>query len=512
MPISCAVCGETFDQIIDWKHLQKHKMSVKKYQELYGANTAQDFDWAEFIKSKNQHRKGVKLSDEHRTKLKQSFQLREEKYRSGELTRPIHSVSEENRQLHSKRMIEFAKQNPEIVSERVKKAQATRKAGGSGNRAGAKLKEETKQQISKSLLIAGAIKQQQTLDKYREIAKDQNIIISNRDKTTLFLECNSCNTHFSRSLQLLQPNKFQEKLCPVCFPKLQGPTSKAETEIVDFLNEIGVNNIVTRCRDIITPRELDIFLPDHNLAIEYSGIYWHSELSGNKGQFYHQEKWQNCRNQNIQLLTIFDDEWAANAPLIKSMIKNKINKNIQNKIFARQCQISVIESKKSAVFLNQNHIHGAAAAQLHLGLYYNDHLVYVMTFTKNNISRRNTQTWEIQRMAGSIDTLVIGAASKLFSYFVKNYNPGEVISYADLRWFTGESYRHLGFKFVSNSKPGYWYTDKNYTTRKHRYSLRKNVNDNTSLTEWENRQAQGWDRIWDCGHAKWTWTKENGQD
>jgi hypothetical protein len=70
----------------------------------------------------------------------------------------------------------------------------------------------------------------------------------------------------------------------------------------------------------------------------------------------------------------------------------------------------------------------------------------------------------------------------------------------------------MGFKFSSTSKPGYWYIGKNYTERKHRYSLRKNKSDDPALTVWQNRQAQGWDRIWDCGHAKWIWQKENGQD
>jgi hypothetical protein len=42
--------------------------------------------------------------------------------------------------------------------------------------------------------------------------------------------------------------------------------------------------------------------------------------------------------------------------------------------------------------------------------------------------------------------------------------------------------------------------------------LRKNPNDDPSLTEWENRKNQGWNRIWDCGHSKWTWVnKKAGQ-
>jgi hypothetical protein len=512
MPIICAICGEIFENIIDWRHLQQHKMSVKKYQELHGPNTADGFVWADYIRSRNQHRRGVKLSTEHCNKLKQSFRSREEKYRSGELIRATRTVSAEIRQSHSERMTEFARQNPHAVSERVRKAQATRKSRGPGNRLGSAHSDETKQKIKNSLLVQGERERQKTLEKYRELAQNQNITLLGREKTTVFFQCQICTAQFTRSLQLLQPSKLQSELCPICFPKFPGPVSKAENEIVVFLQELGIEQIVTRCRDVIPPQELDIYLPQYNLAIEYCGIYWHSELSGHKGPGYHQEKWMRCRDQNIQLVTIFEDEWRSKSAVVKSMIRYKIHQLHRCRVFARQCRICTIDSKTSSEFLKQNHIHGSAAAQVHLGLYHQDQLVYVMTFTKNNISRRNTQTWEIQRMAGSCDTLVVGGATKLFSHFIKTHCPTQVISYADLRWFTGSGYQHLGFSFSSNSKPGYWYVDKNYTTRKHRYALRKNKNDNPELTEWQNRQAQGWDRIWDCGHAKWIWKKENGQE
>jgi hypothetical protein len=33
--------------------------------------------------------------------------------------------------------------------------------------------------------------------------------------------------------------------------------------------------------------------------------------------------------------------------------------------------------------------------------------------------------------------------------------------------------------------------------------MRKSIKDREELTEWENRQIQGWDRIWDCGNLKY---------
>ncbi len=111
--------------------------------------------------------------------------------------------------------------------------------------------------------------------------------------------------------------------------------------------------------------------------------------------------------------------------------------------------------------------------------------------------------YELNRYASKGN--VVGGATKLFKYFVKNFNPVQIVSYTDLRWNTGDLYEVLGFNFVGNTEPGYWYLrgDKRY----HRAGLYKTELDDQSLTEWQNRQLQGWNRIWDCGHAKWMWRK-----
>ena len=111
-------------------------------------------------------------------------------------------------------------------------------------------------------------------------------------------------------------------------------------------------------------------------------------------------------------------------------------------------------------------------------------------------------------MAGIENNVVIGAASKIFSKFISDFSPEKVISYADLRWFTGESYKNFGMELESIAVPNYWYFKLPEVNRIHRYSLRKNNSDNKSISEWENRKLQGYDRIWDCGHAKWVYRQK----
>lgn len=91
----------------------------------------------------------------------------------------------------------------------------------------------------------------------------------------------------------------------------------------------------------------------------------------------------------------------------------------------------------------------------------------------------------------------------MFSWFIRNFRPIEIISYSDLRWNSGKVYSELGFLFIGNTQPSYWYTTG--LMRKHRFALKKTELDPTDKTEAELRKAEGWKRIWDCGHSKWVW-------
>ena len=103
---------------------------------------------------------------------------------------------------------------------------------------------------------------------------------------------------------------------------------------------------------------------------------------------------------------------------------------------------------------------------------------------------------------------MIGGASKLLSYFIKQYKPKKIISYADRRWSDGNLYKKIGFNLVNLTHPSYFYTN-DYLIKYHRFSFRKDqlseklVLFDPQLTEWENMQLNGYDRIWDCGNLKY---------
>lgn len=293
-----------------------------------------------------------------------------------------------------------------------------------------------------------------------------------------------------------------------CFGLLSpGNISCKQDEITKWLTSLGIK-VVSNIRSIIPPKEIDIFLPDYNLAIEYNGTYYHSEISGNKPKDYHRKKYLDCRDKNIDLMQISSDHYLNNPGLVKSMIKSRLGLN--ERIMARNCYVKVLSFRETSEFLSSNHLqHNKTTGSVRLGLMHNHKLVMVMTFGKARMSHEDS--WELIRMASEIDLTIVGGASKLFSYFIRNYSPTSIVSYSDLRYFSGRSLQNLGFIKVGESGPGYWYT-KNYKDFFHRFSFRKSELTKkigeTSRSEWEIMQDMGYDRIWDCGHAKWQYTKE----
>lgn len=291
--------------------------------------------------------------------------------------------------------------------------------------------------------------------------------------------------------------------CLKCYPKIK---SKLEKIIIDFLTEQGVR-VKQNDRTIIHPLELDLFLIDYNIAIEVNGLYYHSEISGGKDKNYHLKKTKLCEENNITLLHIFEDEILSNKEIVFSKLKNMISQGKKG-IYARNCILSLIDSKTKNFFLDANHLQGGDKSSIGLGAFYKDELVSVMSFSKGRKclnSRTIDGQWELSRFCSKLNTNVIGIASKLLTHFEREYNPNKITTYADRRWSTGNLYDKIGFEFSHFSKPNYWYYKYGYYVRYHRFNYRKNVlhkkleQFNPDLTEWENMQINGWDRIWDCG-------------
>ncbi len=288
--------------------------------------------------------------------------------------------------------------------------------------------------------------------------------------------------------------------CPMCASEQS--VSNMEKEIVDFLKkELNINNIKINKRNIIKPKELDIFLPDFNIAIEFDGLYYHSELF-QKNKNYHLDKTKMCEEKNIRLIHIFEDEWIYKMEIVKSRLRNILNKT-EDKIYARKCIIKEIDIYQAKEFFNKNHLQGYTNSKYKIGLFYNNELVSCMLFNNPRVGiGTNYSGYELTRFANEININVIGAANKLLKYFEKKYKPQIIKSYADKRWSMGKLYDVLNFNQISLNQPNYWYVINQ--KRKHRFNFRKEILkkqgfDTKNKTEHQIMLERKIYRIYDCG-------------
>jgi hypothetical protein len=306
-----------------------------------------------------------------------------------------------------------------------------------------------------------------TISKYSKLIGDKFKILNYKDKIFNILDLRD-NTEFRISLRILRDRLKWNKteISTLLNPIGSKCTSGLEINLKNWLLSLNIlfneNN-----RNIIFPKELDIYIPSLNLAIEFNGLYWHSEDFIDKN--YHLDKSLKCQEKGIHLLHIFEDDWIFKQDIIKSIILNKLNINLC-KIYARQCEIRVIEdSKLIREFLDKNHIQGYSQSSIKLGLYYNNELVSLMTFGYRHTNSK--KEFELIRFCNKINLNVIGAASKLFNYFKKNYQFTDLISYSDFSLFDGKLYQTLGFTKQHLSKPNYfWVVD---GIRYHRFNFNK---------------------------------------
>ena len=241
--------------------------------------------------------------------------------------------------------------------------------------------------------------------------------------------------------------KYKTILCPVCNP-ISSTKSGLEIQFKDYIESLNMKPIYN-CRSIISPLELDVYIPELKLAFEFNGLYWHNEL--NKDKNYHLNKTEMCEKIGIQLIHIYEDDWKYKQDIIKSMILNKLGKS-KFRISARKCEIKeIFDNNLVKSFLESNHIQGYVDSILKIGLFYMNELVSLMTFNSKE------KTYELLRFCNKLNTNVVGGVSKLFKNFINNYNPTEIITYSDRSFSQGKIYETLGFNFVSKTDPNYYY-------------------------------------------------------
>lgn len=327
--------------------------------------------------------------------------------------------------------------------------------------------------------------------------------------------------------------KFQSRAigngCALC----GNATSNAETQVADYIVSLLPSiDVQRRARDIIGQMELDIYIPEKKFAVEFNGLYWHSERQG-KGRKYHYDKWQACQHLGIQLIQIWEDDWKNKPEVVKAMLAHKLGSSALPKIAGRKTTVSEITTDVASKFLEQNHIQGFASGSKYLALTASEGLVGGSAgHTSNNSTttpeasvnasegrvvvavlvlrienKDDKQVGNIVRYATSAN--VVGGFTKLLSFAERNYTDlSSVYTFSDNCVSDGGLYANTGFTKVRELAPDYMYLVQNERKHKFGYRLKRFRNDpellwEEGLTERELAELNGFPRIWDAGKMKW---------
>lgn len=277
--------------------------------------------------------------------------------------------------------------------------------------------------------------------------------------------------------------------------------STSEREIQEYIQSLGLG-METQNRRVLEGLEIDILVGD--IGIEYNGLYWHSEAHG-KAKSYHKDKTELAKSKGVSLLHIFEDEWSLKPDTVKARLAAKLGKS--SKTYARKTRVQEVPWSEAKVFYTAHHIQGAGAPGKTLGLYLDE--VLMACFTVG--ARKDVH--ELLRYA-SAGTVVGGFSKLLKAYTAKNLHVDRIISYSDLRWGEGKVYGLNGFRRLEDTPLGYFWCRGNQRYSRQKFQKHKLSAILTKFdedkTEVQNMHDNGYFRIYDCGHAKWEWVRDNG--
>lgn len=357
-------------------------------------------------------------------------------------------------------------------------------------------------------------RKQTLLEKYNALSYPQSLVPEDTRAILndpyaiiqLFMEYPNCNTETISKLLCVTPTTLLRYIHNYKLEYLiTQSTSSFEREIKSLFPEVELR----KDRTILEGKEIDLYAPDYKIGIEFNGNFWHSDAQ--KPVTYHKWKSEFAESKGVFLFHIFEYEWVIpeRKQAIINHLKNRFQLNKEH-IFARKCLIREVTSEEGAVFLDNNHIQGAAPTEIRLGLYYKDNLVALMAFNKHKLNKAHQ--WELVRFCCKAGTSVVGGASKLFTHFIKNYNPTSIVSYSDIAKTTGNLYAVLKFTHIRTTRPQYHWTDGNTTYTRYQCQLKQLIKrgwkqDNDNKSESQVMRERGFFKIYDCGKKVWSWVK-----
>lgn len=276
-------------------------------------------------------------------------------------------------------------------------------------------------------------------------------------KTELIITCENHG-----DFKQIPNNHLSGKGCPKCINN----SSRKENVLYNFLSEHFETQQSNR--SILGRQELDIVVESKKLAIEYNGLYWHSEKFIDSD--YHLNKTVNANKQGYDLVHVFEDEWINKEEVVKSKILGYLG-IYRHIVEDFNLEVKELNEVQTEEFLNCNSLENYEG-NIRLGLYNNEDLIQVL-IAEDTI---------IKTICAKLNTKVI--TDKLFKYYSSNHT--KITVEEDKRWLDYKYYQSIGFKITEETKPKYYYFYSNT-----RYKENEDIPDKIEPH-----------KIYDCGRIK----------
>ena len=237
-------------------------------------------------------------------------------------------------------------------------------------------------------------------------------------------------------------------------------SSKGEKEVLEYVKENHCGTVIHCDREQISPLELDVYVPDLKLGIEYNGTYFHSEKHCSFER--HRKKFLACQKEGIRLFAIYEDEWNDKREIVQSMILSRIG--LTTKLNARCLSIIQVSGEHVKDFFNENHIDGHARCKVAFCLIDSDCRIISALSLRKPFHKSLNNKLEVARFATLKNHQCRGALGKLtkvaVSYAIENKIDG-LITYVDERVGVGESYQKVGWNCINNGSENFFWLLKN---------------------------------------------------
>lgn len=279
-------------------------------------------------------------------------------------------------------------------------------------------------------------------------------------------------------------------------------TTEPERIIQGILDRHSIDYIA-HDRNQTKPKELDIFIPSHNLAIEINGLYWHS-TSRPVMDRRHIDKFTECRQKGIRLMQFTDAMVYAKLNLVESMLLSKLGM-LPNRIMARKCAIVDVSTSQANKLFSQWHYQGETNRSVKcIGLQHNNQIVALIAY------RMNGNECRIERYACKLYTHITGGYSRLETELNRRYNIAQFTTYSLGLISDGKLYSDNGYTSIAYAtRPEYYVTDGGLLYNRQKFMKHKlgklfGCGYDETQTEWQNICANGLMLYFGAGITKWT--------